>query len=311
MTTLPLDNVSSRQILVNIGNRYVVFGTNLTLGRELAFTPENVEPLPDRVPDESEIYPDRLESSIRVAGYVIKREVGSADSRWDFTLQDTQGSMILVEFKALHRKPRGQEYSEWLNRLLNFRKSGGNHHSMEVWWLNTESLSLDVMRVESDSTSAPFSKIYNFHPLNVWEYDRGNPPFERNRVIEQLNNWVARIDRLFGDIESWAKSERHLRIEKVRTLTMREDLMEKFFVPEKDIPILDIYRNDTLDISVVPSGLWIVGASGRIDIIGKEERRVLLGMIEDNKFFWAVYNGPKQEMRRFQPSLLGEMLVTA
>jgi hypothetical protein len=311
MTTLPLDDVNSRQILINIGNRYVVFGTDLTLGRELAFTPENVEPLSNRVPDESEIYLDRLESSIRVAGYEVNRTVEGADLGWDFVLHDAQGRLILVVLKVLHRKPRGQEYSDWLNRLMEFRKSDSNDRMIEVWWLNTDSLSLDITRLESGHISVPFYNTYNFHPLNVWEYDRDNPPFERIRVVEELSNWLSRIDDLYIDIENWAKSDRSLRVEKVRNLTMREDLMEKFFVPEKEIPILDIYRNDIIDISVVPSGLWVIGAFGRVDIIGKEARRILLGRRDGEKLVWVVFKGPKQELVRFEPSSLSEMLVTA
>lgn len=311
MTTLPLDNVNSRQILINIGNRYVVFGTDLTLGRELAFTPENVEPLSNRVPDESEIYLDRLESSIRIAGYEISRTVEGADLGWDFVLHDAQGRLILVVLKVLHRKPRGQEYSDWLNRLMQFRKSDSNDQMVEVWWLNTDSLSLDITRLESDRISVPIYTSYSLHPLNVWEYDRGNPPFERIRVVEELNNWLSRIDDLYRDIENWAKSDGSLRVEKIRSLTMREELMERFSVPEKEVLILDVYRNNIIDISVVPSGLWVVGAFGRVDIIGREAKRVLLGKREGEKIVWMVFKGPKQDLVRFEPSSLNEMLVTA
>jgi hypothetical protein len=308
VTTLSLDDVNSRQILINIGNRYVVFGTDLTLEREPAFTPKIIDSLPDRVPDESEIYADRLENSIQVAGYEISRTVEGADFNCDFALRDAQGRLILVFLKALHRKPRGKEYSDWLGKLTQFSKDSDDR-TIEVWWLNTDSLLLDILRSESSDGLVSFYKTYNFHPLNVWEYDHPNPPFERSMVVEKLDNWLLRINDLYLEIENWAKTDASLRVERVRTLTMREDLMEKFYVPEKVIPILDIYRNDILDISVVPSGLWVIGAYGRIDIIGKEARRVLLGTKDEDKIVWAVFKGPNQKLVRFEPSSLGEMLV--
>lgn len=57
---------SNRQILVNLGNRYVVFGSTTGMPQPLAFVPERDSELLPRVADEIEIAGERIVQTLKV-----------------------------------------------------------------------------------------------------------------------------------------------------------------------------------------------------------------------------------------------------
>ena len=47
----------------------------------------------------------------------------------------------------------------------------------------------------------------------------------------------------------------------------RDDLMDKFHVPVRALPLLGLEYDGVVKGRLEPRGLWIVGANGRVDLI--------------------------------------------
>jgi hypothetical protein len=67
MNNRPSIDTAKRQVLVNLGNRFVVFGPEGALPEPLRFDPENSAILP-RVLDESEVAEARIAETLQVSG---------------------------------------------------------------------------------------------------------------------------------------------------------------------------------------------------------------------------------------------------
>jgi hypothetical protein len=79
-----------------------------------------------------------------------------------------------------------------------------------------------------------------------------------------------------------------LRTERKRTVTMAEELMERYSVPDRELPVLDVLRGEDPVASFVPRGLWIIGANGRIDIITRSGFRFLTDRGRNGAPNWVV-----------------------
>jgi hypothetical protein len=113
------------------------------------------------------------------------------------------------------------------------------------------------------------------NPLNVWEFNADGTTFERSYVVDQITDWVNRINGVYSDVEEWSVG-RGIFFDRSRTVRMAEELMQKFSVPDRELPILDLSMDSSPLLSFVPFGLWIIGSYGRIDIISKHGTSVLV-----------------------------------
>jgi hypothetical protein len=66
-----------------------------------------------------------------------------------------------------------------------------------------------------------------------------------------------------------------LRCEQSRSITMSEELMQKFAVTDRDLPVLDVLDADQVIASFVPRGLWLIGSWGRVDVITRNRTHLL------------------------------------
>src|SRR3954447_26682190 len=93
---------SQRQVLALIGNRYVVFGSNMALPGPLKFTPASVRnPVSERVGDEFEPHPERVLKSIQVPDAKIIITSLADDPGWDFELEEgTRKTLVVLKLHA-------------------------------------------------------------------------------------------------------------------------------------------------------------------------------------------------------------------
>jgi hypothetical protein len=272
---------ANRQVLLNVGNRFVVFASPQTLPANSAFSPDELPPPLSRVPDEGDIYEQRTVESIRVSGAEVS-SVDSGDRGWDFEIVDPQGNRTLVEMKVRNRDPKHSDYQQMLEHLRHYAESTNRH--LEIWNLNIERLTLNILTQDDRGVSAPIELT----PIDVWDYGvKGDEPFHRTRVLEKVDEWARRIDALYAAIERWA-SQRGLSVDRARTVTMSEQLMQRFAVPDRELPVLDIGRGDQLIMSFVPSGLWLIGAYGRIDVVTQEGTRAIVNLGAGSEAKWHL-----------------------
>lgn len=287
-----------RQILVNIGNRFVVFGPEGGLPEPLRFDPDASPTLP-RVADESEVAESRITETLQVAGMTRAQSQSAGDIGADIELVNSAGDHIRVEVKVKERDPKSRDFDTGMEHL-NLAKS--KNQRAEVWFFNIERLKLTVMRLEGSALQ--FDQLV---PLNVWE-KTSEGIFERNRVVDEVEDWVRRIERLYAQVREWAVDKGDLRLEQTRTVTMSEEMMQKFAVTDRELPILDVLRGDQVVTSFVPRGLWLIGAWGRIDIITKKRTWILVAIKKDNEFEWRLVSSEdRRQTRPFEKASLVEL----
>jgi hypothetical protein len=269
MTTQSYTWPSNRQVLLNIGNRFVVFANPQTLPQTAAFNPNELTPPVSRVPDEQEIYEQRTVESVRVSGAQV-RLPDSSDKGWDFEIIDPQGDRTFVEMKVRERDPKRIDYQQMFEQLRQYAGTSGRQ--LEIWNLNIERLVLQILRQDDRGIVVPIELT----PIDVWDYGvKGEQPFHRSQVLQEVDEWAARLISLYANIDGWA-SKVGLGVERTRSVTMSEELMQTFAVPDRTLPILDIVQGDQPIVSFVPNGLWIIGAHGRVDVITRQGTRIVI-----------------------------------
>ncbi len=264
---LDTDNPAQRQVLVNLGNRYVIFGPQAGLPQSLKFDPETESQRFPRVADESLVAEARIVETAKASGLV--RADAPSEPEADVVFTDSSGTRVLIEVKVRERDPKQREYDESIARL---REAAERGVALEVWLFNTERLGLHVMWLQESQI-----RIDELSPLEVWETGEEGL-FRRSRVIEGVESWLRRVTNLYDDVRRWLADRPGLRFDQSRTVVMAEQLMQQFAVPDREVPILDLIEGDRVVASFVPRGLWLIGASGRIDVITSDRTTTLIGV---------------------------------
>ena len=88
---------------------------------------------------------------------------------------------------------------------------------------------------------------------------------DRAYVEKRLDDWRERIDRLYADIESWLPGQWSMA--DGGRVSIHEDLMLKFGVPQRTLPIRTLLKLGRAAGRIEPRGLWIIGANGRVDLV--------------------------------------------
>lgn len=279
MNSDPYTSAPFRQILFNVGNRYVVFAARQSLPVQPAFSPADIERRLPRVPEGTEPNEKRTIESLRVSDASVTEQRRPHEA--DFTIIDRRGNRTAVELKVRDRAMKKSDIDTITSQLQSYPKKASE--KLEVWYLDIDSLTLDVVWHDDRGTW----RSVDLHPVDVWEYGSDGQPFLRTSVEREVREWVHNIAQLYAKIQSWT-SQSGLRTEQVRTITMSEELMNLFAVPDRELPVLDVLRGEEPILSFVPHGLWIIGAHGRIDIISRSGMRVLVNAAREGEPNWLL-----------------------
>lgn len=277
IATSPVDP-SQRQILVNLGNRYVVFGPAASLPQPILFNPETDSEALPRVADESEVSEARIIQTVRVSGMTKLAEFEET-SNADFALLDQNGNRVLVDIKIRESDPKRRDLEQGTQRLKAAASIG---RTSEVWYFNIERLKLVVMHL--DQSRLRFDELT---PLDVWE-KTGEGVFRRAQVVEEVEDWVHRVRALYDKIQTWLGDRPDLRCEQSRSVIMSEEMMQRFAVTDREIPVLDVLDTNQVIASFVPRGLWLIGSWGRIDVITRDRTQILVALRNDGNFEWRL-----------------------
>lgn len=258
--------VSDRQILAMLGNRTVVFGTSDMLGKEIVFTPTNDAVLLPRVANSRDFSESRIMETLKVSNFSIER-TSVHDSKYDLVLIDSVGEKIYVEIKVRDGEPSHRESIIVENEL---KRLGTTNNKSELWRFCREQPRLDIYSINSEEVIRE-----TLVPLNIWETtEAGN--FERSRVVDRISDWENRIAALYAEINRWVSKDTSFHTEAMRTVTMSEELMRDFAVPDRELPVLDVLKNQEPIASLVPRALWVIGANGRVDLITRKGTRLIV-----------------------------------
>jgi hypothetical protein len=278
MDTITTLDPSQRRVLVNLGNRYVVFGPPASLPQSIPFDPDADSEVLPRVEDEGDVAETRIAQTLRVAGMTRAADV-TETSNADIELIDGNGSRVFIELKVRNHDPKQRDFEQG-TRLLKEAASGGKR--LEVWYFNIERLNLILMHLDRSNL-----QIDRLSPLDVWEKTKDGV-FTRARVVGEVEDWLQRVTALYCDVQAWLWDRPGLRFEQSRTVVMSEEMMQEFAVPDREVPVLDVFDGDQVVASFVPRGLWMIASWGRIDIITRDRTYALVALGGVGKLEWRL-----------------------
>ena len=287
-----------RQVLVNLGNRFVVFGPELGLPEPLLFNPTD-SPIFPRVSNESEIAKARIVETLQISG-MTRRNIVSAGHLGDVEFADSSGNLVLIDVKVRESDPKQKDIELQDERL---KRAISERTNLAVWYFNIERLKLTVVRHANDGL-----RLDVLEPLNVWEAT-ADGIFERQRVVDEVDDWAHRIDKLYFDVSRWLQEREGLRFEQMRNVVMSEEMMQEFAVPDRELPVLDVLSGDEVVVSFVPRGLWIIGAWGRVDVITKKGTSILVAKKVGTDYeWWIAPANDRRALQRFDEATASDIL---
>lgn len=102
---------------------------------------------------------------------------------------------------------------------------------------------------------------------------------DRAYVERRVEDWKSRIAELYARSKAWLPAE--WTASKSGDAPMREELMQRFVIPEQRLPVFRLEAEDGRRARFEPRGLWIIGANGRVDLI-LPAGQYLIGNREDS-----------------------------
>jgi hypothetical protein len=273
-----------------------VFGPVGGLPEPIHFDP-NDSPILPRVGDETEGTEARIVETLQVAG--MRRETSSPFglTSADIELLGSDGNRTLVDVKVRESDP-GRRDLESGTELL--KRARAERQNLEIWFFNVERVKLTVMRYDQSSRVV----FDHFVPLNIWEKTEQGI-FDRQRVVAEVEDWLDRVDDFYKQIQMWLEDQSGLRFEQTRSVTMSEELMQKYAIVDRELRVLDVIRDEQVIVSFVPRGLWLIGAWGRIDMITKDRTITVVAIKENDHYEWKfVTSDNRYQLSVFDKSAL-------
>lgn len=117
-------------------------------------------------------------------------------------------------------------------------------------------------------------------------------------VRRRVEDWERRVNALYDTLESWLPAG--CTGTRPRTVVMNEEIMQQYDIASTTLPVLEVSRGEKLCASVVPHGLWIIGANGRLDV--RSEKGIFI-IIDRSQAFEAPswHMAPLADRTRFEP----------
>jgi hypothetical protein len=106
-----------------------------------------------------------------------------------------------------------------------------------------------------------------------------SPEIDRDHVVRRVDDWAGRIDALYRQISGWLPAG--WIADRAGTVHMREELMRKFDVPARDLPVLRLSQYGRPFGHIEPRGLWIIGANGRLDLFSGSGHYIIIDAAEN------------------------------
>ncbi|HMK89385.1 MAG TPA: hypothetical protein VK446_07110 [Methylocystis sp.] len=126
-------------------------------------------------------------------------------------------------------------------------------------------------------------------------------------VKRRVEDWRLRVSGLYDQVQAWLPSR--LSTDTSQTVRMYEDVMKKFGVPAMELPVLNIYDRDDWVAKLVPRGLWIIGANGRLDLFTRDNQAIVVDKAENFESpSWQI--APANKRRNSKP-LTSDMWIKA
>ena len=111
------------------------------------------------------------------------------------------------------------------------------------------------------------------------ELTQFEPQIDKAHVEKRVLNWVARIQTLYVELAAWLPAG--WSAVQSGSVSMNEPLMRDYGVPARELPMLTLLQGACPEGELTPRDLWIIGANGRIDLVRRLERYVIVDVAEN------------------------------
>ncbi len=113
---------------------------------------------------------------------------------------------------------------------------------------------------------------------------------DKDYIDKHSDGWIKKVEQLYSQVEEALKNKPGVEYKTDQMMVMREELMEKYGVPSKKVPIFDLFIAKQLKATFKPIGLWVLGAKGRIDILTSKGSYTLVDTGDDDAHpNWKVF----------------------
>jgi hypothetical protein len=130
---------------------------------------------------------------------------------------------------------------------------------------------------------------------------------ERPKWDERRTEWITRVNNLFLLIQNWLKSLEDSGYMKISLsdISISEELLGTYSLQKMTITFFN-----TEKVYLIPIGLHIIGAKGRIDMILGTRKIMIVGNIKDSGWMFSERHGrDKPKMWIFNQDTFTEILT--
>lgn len=137
------------------------------------------------------------------------------------------------------------------------------------------------------------------------------PTLKAIEVEQHSNNWIKKVEQLYSFVKDVLKNEKKINFKTDDSMVMYEELMDKYGISPKSIPILDLYIGKQLHATFKPIGLWVLGANGRIDILTRKGAHTLVDLSEDEENpQWKIFSPQnRKKAKSFDAQFINELVL--
>jgi len=142
------------------------------------------------------------------------------------------------------------------------------------------------------------------YPLDDLE-DFPEPTEEEVRA--QVADWLERLDDLFASIKDWATA-RGWRIEPQEPVVMHNERMQRFGLAPVPMESFMLHAPEGGKVWVMPNALWVIGANGRVDLLGTNGVYVLFDRAPSlAPPEWKCHRVGRGPILPFEPEMIAKM----
>lgn len=194
-------------------------------------------------------------------------------------------SELAVEVKLGTKPPEHAARS--LTKLSNeLQRDFGRNIPLQLWLLPRDAGSLRVLEVDQHG-NAHGERLYHLTNVASQEADSADavlassPKLDTEYLTRRADNWEVRVHQLYGSVQEWcAQTNGELVPQIDGRVTMWEDLMKRYAVTPRELPVLQVFVAGTPVLTFKPYGLWVIGANGRIDLFARSDSYFLVDRSE-------------------------------
>ena len=101
---------------------------------------------------------------------------------------------------------------------------------------------------------------------------------DHDAILRRVDDWETRVRALYRQLSAWLPAGWHT--DESQTVVMREPMMAASGMAMRHLPVLNVYDEAAWKAKLIPHGLWVIGANGRIDLLAGRAKLLIIDVSE-------------------------------